>query len=57
MTLPLHDRNGDYIGAVRVRLKSFSGVFFDETQDHALMRARGIVNQIQTQVMAAKDLE
>lgn len=53
MTLPLHDRNGDYIGAVRVRLKSF----FGETQDTALTRARTIVNQIQTQVTAAKDLE
>jgi hypothetical protein len=52
MTLPLHDRNGDYIGAVRVRLKSF----FGETQDTALSRARMIVGQIQNQVGSDKDL-
>lgn len=52
MTLPLHDRNGDYIGAVRVRLKSF----FGETQDTALSRARMIVGQIQAQVGRDKDL-
>jgi hypothetical protein len=52
MTLPLHDRNGDFIGAVRVRLKSFLG----ETQDTALARARMIVGQIQDQVMSAQDL-
>jgi hypothetical protein len=52
MTLPLHDRNGDFIGAVRVRLKSF----FGETQDTALSRARMIVGQIQNQVGSDKDL-
>lgn len=51
MTLPLHDRNGEFIGAVRVRLKSFLG----ETQDNALSRARFIVNQIQDQVSWTKD--
>jgi hypothetical protein len=52
MTLPLHDRNGEFIGAVRVRLKSFLG----ETQDTALARARMIVGQIQDQVLSGKDL-
>jgi len=52
VTLPLHDRNGDYIAAVRVRLKSF----FGETQDTALTRARAIVKMLQEQVGAAKDL-
>jgi hypothetical protein len=52
MTLPLHDRNGEFIGAVRVRLKSFLG----ETQDTALARARMIVGQIQDQVLSDKDL-
>jgi len=52
ITLPLHDRNGEFIGAVRVRLKSF----FGETQDNALARARLIVGQIQGQVMSAQDL-
>jgi hypothetical protein len=35
ITMPLHDRNGDYIGAVRVKSKSF----FGETQETALNRA------------------
>ena len=52
MTLPLHDRNGEFIGAVRVRLKSF----FGETQDNALTRARMIVTEIQNQITSDKDL-
>jgi len=52
VTLPLHDRNGDFIGAVRVRLKSF----FGETQDTAVTRASFIVKQIQAQVASDKDL-
>lgn len=53
VTLPLHDRNGEFIGAVRVRLKTFLG----ETQDHAITRARFIVNLMQEQIGSAKDLE
>jgi hypothetical protein len=53
VTLPLHDRNGDFIAAVRVRMKSF----FGETQDAALTRARMIVKLMQEQVGSAKDLE
>jgi hypothetical protein len=52
ITLPLHDRNGEYIAAVRVRLKSY----FGETQDHALTRARMIVKQMQDQIGTQKDL-
>jgi len=52
-TLPLHDRNGDFIAAVRVKLKSF----FGETQDNAISRARTIVSLIQGQISSAKDLE
>jgi hypothetical protein len=52
LTLPLHDCNGEFIAAVRVRLKSF----FGETQDNALVRARLIVEQIQRQVSTGKDL-
>ena len=43
VTMPLHDRNGEYIGAMRVKLKSF----FGETQDNAVTRA----------MMVQKDLE
>lgn len=53
ITMPLHDRNGEFIAAVRVRLKSFLG----ETQDNAVTRARMIVKQMQEQVGAEKDLE
>ena len=53
VTMPLHDRNGDFIAAVRVRLKSF----FGETQDNALTRARNFVKMIQDQIGSAKDLE
>ena len=52
VTIPLHDRNGDYIAAVRIRLKSF----FGETQDNALTRARMIVKQMQEQISSEKDL-
>jgi Domain of Unknown Function (DUF1080) len=53
VTMPLTDRNGDPVAAVRVELKSFLG----ETRDNALMRARMIVNKMQTQVLSIQDLE
>jgi hypothetical protein len=53
VTLPLHDRNGENIAAVRVRLKSF----FGEMQETALTRARTIVKEIQRQVESEKDLQ
>jgi Domain of Unknown Function (DUF1080) len=53
VVMPLHDRNGDFIAAVRVRLKSF----FGETRDTALTRARMVVNAMQDRVGAAADLE
>ena len=52
VTLPLHDRNGEFIGAVRVRLTSF----FGETQNTAVARAKMIVNLIQGQILSADDL-
>jgi hypothetical protein len=53
VTLPLHDRNGENIAAVRVQLKSF----FGEMQETALTRARTIVKEIQQQVESEKDLQ
>lgn len=53
LCLPLHDRNGEFIAAVRVKLKSFWG----ETQDNAVTRARLIVKQIQEQILSADDLK
>jgi hypothetical protein len=52
VTLPLRDRNGDPIAAVRVRLHSF----FGETQENAVTRATQIVKLMQAQVTAADDL-
>jgi hypothetical protein len=52
VTMPLTDRNGDPVAAVRVELKSFLG----ESRDTALMRARMIVNRMQTQVLSSQDL-
>ena len=52
VSLPLHDRNGEFIAAVRVKLKSF----FGETQDNAVTRATMIVRLIQEQIYSADDL-
>jgi hypothetical protein len=51
-TLPLRDRNGDPMAAVRVALKSFLG----ETQDTALTRATKIVKDMQAQAASKEEL-
>jgi hypothetical protein len=50
--LPLRDRNGDPIAAVRLKLKSF----FGETQQNALTRANMILKIMQAQVTSADQL-
>jgi len=52
VTLPLHDRNGDPIAAVRVVLQPFPG----QTEQAALARARPIVKEMEKRVRSAKDL-
>ena len=52
VTMPLHDRNGEYIAAVRLKLKSF----FGETQDNAVARALLIVKLMETLCASAEDL-
>jgi hypothetical protein len=52
VTLPLRDRNGNPMAAVRVQLKSF----FGETQDTALTRATMIVKTIQAQITSKEEL-
>jgi hypothetical protein len=52
VTLPLHDRNGDAIAAVRVILQPFPG----QTEQAALARARPIVKEMETRVRSGKDL-
>ncbi|MFZ0827578.1 MAG: family 16 glycoside hydrolase [Verrucomicrobiia bacterium] len=52
LSLPLRDRNGDPMAAVRVELKSFLG----ETQDNAFTRAAMIVNTVQGRITSKEDL-
>ena len=50
--MPLRDRNGDVIAAVRVVLKPI----FGQTEQHAMGRARPIVREMQAKVMTTDDL-
>ncbi len=52
VTLPFHDRNGEYIGAVRVKMKSFIG----ETENAAVTRATLILNLMQNYCTTAEEL-
>jgi hypothetical protein len=52
VTLPLHDRNGDTIAAVRVVMKSFAG----QTEENAIARALPIVKKMETRVRSSKEL-
>jgi hypothetical protein len=51
--MPLNDRNGDPIAAVRVELTSYS---LAETQDMVLNRVRVIVNEMQKRTLSKQDL-
>jgi hypothetical protein len=53
LTLPLHDRNGEYIAAVRLKLKSF----FGETEKNALTRALPLVKRMEQYGASADDLK
>jgi hypothetical protein len=52
VTLPFHDRNGDYIAAVRFKLKTF----FGETQDDAVTRATMLLRRMQALCSSAEEL-
>lgn len=52
VTLPLHDRNGDPIAAVRFELESFPG----QTGANAVARATPILKSMQARVTSLKDL-
>lgn len=52
VTLPLHDRNGEAIAAVRVVLQPFPG----QTEQAALARATPIVKGLEGRVRSARDL-
>jgi len=52
VAMPLHDRNGEIIAAVRFKLKSF----FGETQDNAVNRATILLKIMQNLCTSAEDL-
>ena len=52
VSLPLHDRNGDAVAAVRVILKSFPG----QTEQNAVIRAKPIVTGMEKRFRSLKDL-
>jgi hypothetical protein len=52
VTLPLRDRNGEPIAAVRVQLKSFLG----ESQDNAVNRATMVIKPMQAQITSREEL-
>jgi hypothetical protein len=52
LTMPLRDRNGDYIAAMRVKLKTF----FGETQDNAVTRAMMVRKKMEEIGTSGEDL-
>jgi hypothetical protein len=52
VTLPMRDRNGDPIAAVRVVMATFAG----QTEQNAVVRATPIVKQMESQVQTLRDL-
>jgi hypothetical protein len=52
VTMPLHDRNGEIVGAVRVTMTTF----FGQTEKIALSRALPIVKSMEMRVSSAKEL-
>ena len=52
VTLPVHDRNGEVIAALRVEMKSF----FGQTENNALARALPIAKEMERRIVEARDL-
>lgn len=52
VTMPVRDRNGDTVGALKIGLKPFPG----QTEGNALARATPITQQVSARVQSAKDL-
>jgi hypothetical protein len=52
VTMPLHDRNGEVAGAVRVVLESFPG----QTEQNAVARAQPVVKAMEQRIRSARDL-
>ena len=52
VTMPLHDRNGDTVGAVRVEMATFLG----QSERNGLARAVPIVKAMEARITSAKEL-
>lgn len=52
VTIPVRDRNGDSVAALRVEMKAFPG----QTEQNALVRALPIAKHMEKQFQSAKDL-
>ena len=52
VTLPLHDRNGEVVGAVRVLMQSFPG----QTEKNALARSQPVIWEMEKRIRTARDL-
>ena len=50
--MPVRDRNGDVVAAVRVVMQTFTG----QTQQNAIIRAKPVVQDLQRRVKVASDL-
>lgn len=52
VTMPLNDRNGDPVAAVRITMKTFAG----QTEENALVRATPIIKTMQLRASSVKSL-
>jgi hypothetical protein len=52
VTLPLHDRNGEPVAAVRVEMKPFPG----QTEQNAILRALPVIKRMEQRFKEARDL-
>ena len=52
VTLPVHDRNGEPVAALRVEMKSFPG----QTESNAIARALPIAKDIESQLTGTREL-
>jgi len=52
VVMPLRDRNGDPVAAVRVIMKTFAG----QTEQNAVARALPVIREMQRRVASLQDL-
>ena len=52
VVMPLRDRNGDPVAAVRVIMKTFAG----QTEQNAMARAMPVVKEMQNRIISLQDL-